>query len=621
MIGPYADWRGDDALIHALSGLAFGFGPPEGPPTLPQGRAPQIIGGATLYLATLAALWSRKRQSTPHTVDVSILESALCLVDVGVAALYQTPGVAIRLGVNRFAPNHPFATYRSADGWIGITALTPTQWTAFCSLIGKPEWSSDPRFISSPMRVLHADIIDAALFDIIPTRTSGAWLTDGQKLRIPLAPVPRPSELFETEHWRQRGSFTPLPGEANRKAPGLPFRTAFDGHTSAPSAGRGDAPLAGVRVIDFTMGWAGPLATRHFGDLGADVIKIESFSHIDWWRGWEPQVQSDPPIHECMPNFNAMNRNKRGIALDLKTPDGVAHAKPLVASADIVVENYAPGVMQKLGIGPETLLALRPGLVMVSMGAFGAIGPWSHFRAYGSTVEHASGFPQINGHADWPPAMQHVAYGDPIAGIYGAIAALTGLTAREKLGGAWLDLSQVECLFQLNAEAIIGSQFEGDPPRLGSRSRGIAPRCVIAARDAALAVSVTDRTAWLGLCEVLGRTDWAHDASLNTAAGRNARAEEIEAALTNWAETRDATEAAAHLQQNGVPAAPVTPSHGLLTDPHLLATDVWLLLERRYVGLHMMASAPYQMEGKRLTISRPAPVVGEHTDEILAAIA
>jgi crotonobetainyl-CoA:carnitine CoA-transferase CaiB-like acyl-CoA transferase len=620
MSGPYADWHGDDALMQALTGIAFGFGPIEGPPTLPQGRGPQIIGGTTLAIGALAALRSRKRQATPRTVDVNIYEATLCLTDVGAAGAYQTPTVSTRLGVNRFAPNHPFGTYKTADGWLGVTALTPAQWQSFCDLIAKPEWKTDERLATSPLRVLHADLIDEALLQILPTRTADAWLAAGQALRIPFAPVPTPSEIVKTEHWLKRGNLAQLPGDPNVLAPRLPFRTAFDGHTRAETKPTGSAPLAGIRVIDFTMGWAGPLATRHLGDLGADVIKIESHTHMDWWRGWDAQAPADPPLHECMPNFNATNRSKRGIAIDLTTADGVAKAKALIANADVVVENYAPGVMHKLGLGPEALLRLRPGLVMLSMGAFGAIGPWSHFRAYGSTVEHSSGFPHVNGHADWPPAMQHVAYGDPIAGVYGAFAVLSALAAREREGGAWLDLSQVECLFQLNADAIIAAQIEGDPPRLGSRSTRIAPRCVIpCAGDESIAIAVTDLTAWRGLCDVLGRDDWVMDDALDTVAGRNARAYEIESALRAWARELTAADAAAQLQASDVAAAPIVPGHDLPEQPHLTATGVWAFLDRRHIGRHMMIAPPYIMDRHRIELTRAAPTVGEHTEEVLGS--
>jgi crotonobetainyl-CoA:carnitine CoA-transferase CaiB-like acyl-CoA transferase len=293
-----------------------------------------------------------------------------------------------------------------------------------------------------------------------------------------------------------------------------------------------------------------------------------------------------------------------------------------VADADLVIENYAPGVMAKLGLDPATLQAIRPGLIMVSMGAFGATGPWSFFRAYGSTVEHASGMPHVNGQADWPPALQHGAYGDPVAGVYAAVAALACLHGRDRLGGAWVDLAQVECLFQLGADEIIAAQLDGDPPRLGNRNPHMAPRAVVATADPeqALAVVVTGDVAWRALCGVLERRDWTADPSLATAAGRNARGEEIEAALAAWAAARTAQDAAISLQAAGVPAAPVVAGHGLVDDPHLAATGAWTRIERRHVGRHLMAAPPYRVDGQRPAITRPAPLLGEHTAEVLGQL-
>ena len=621
--GPYADWEGDDALIQALIGIAQGFGAADGPPMMPQGRAPSVIAGATLFMAGLAGLWGREAGRPFTNVDVNVLEASLCFTETGAAMVEKAQDRPRRTGVNRFTSNHPTTVYATSDGWIGVSALTPAQWSSLVGLIGRPEFADDPRYRTSVDRVAHADEIDAIFGAIMPTRTTEHWLIEGQKLRVPLAPVPRHVELIETAHWRERGSFAPMASRPSVMAPSLPFRMAFDGVRSAPAAQADDTPLGGIRVVDFSMGWAGPLATRHLADLGADVIKIESHSHYDWWRGWEPPGASDPPAYELKAVFNIMNRGKRGISLDLTTPEGSARARQLVARADIVIENYAPGVMAKLGLGYEALQRERPGLIMVSMGAFGASGPWSFFRAYGSTVEHASGMPHLNGQADWPPCLQHGAYGDPVAGIYGAVAALSALHGRKRVGGAWIDLAQVECLFQLGADSIIAAQVDGDPPRMGNRSPYAAPRCVAPTRNPgeSVAVVVKTNTAWTALCSVIGRPDWADDETLRTPEQRNSRGADIEAALAAWAARFSADEAAAALQADGVAAAPITPIQRLATLEHLVQGGSWLYLDRRHVGRHIMAAPPYLIDGDRPVVTRPAPLLGEHTAEVLQDLA
>ena len=173
--------------------------------------------------------------------------------------------------------------------------------------------------------------------------------------------------------------------------------------------------LAGVRVVDLSMGWAGPLAARHLADMGADVIKVEGCVRFDWWRGWEAtQEWINEGGAEKSSAFNTVNRNKRDLTLDLATPTGVALLKRLVAISDVVVENYSAGVLPKLGLDYPVLAEVNPEIVMISMPAFGSDGPWQGYRAYGSTVEHASGLPHLSGNPDDPPTMVHVALGDSV---------------------------------------------------------------------------------------------------------------------------------------------------------------------------------------------------------------
>jgi crotonobetainyl-CoA:carnitine CoA-transferase CaiB-like acyl-CoA transferase len=617
--GPLAGWRGDEALVQALSGLAFSFGEAEGSPTLAQASGIQVLGGATLFMAGLATLWGRKAA----TVDVSILEAAMCFTELGPAAMAARPPMrSTRKGVNRYGAMHPGCVFPASDGWIGVSALTPAQWAALCDLIERPDLARDPRFATNFARIAHADEVDAALAPALAKRPAAHWLIEGQKARVPLGPVPDQATLLATPHWRERGSFQPVAGRPEITAPALPFRLDCDGQARAKPAAQDGGPLAGVRIIDFSMGWAGPLATRHLADLGAEVIKIESRARYDWSRGYDGDDGSDPPKFEVQSSFSSNNRNKKGVDIDLTSPAGLAQAKALVAGADIVIENYGPGVMDKLGLGAEALRALRPGLVFVSMAAFGATGPWSFFRAYGSTVEQASGMPTVNGHAHWPPSLQHLAYGDPVAGVFGALAALVALHGRATVGGAAVDLSQVECLFQLGAEATVAAQTETPWRRGGSRGALAAPRCVAPTADPeiSLAVVATDAAAWAGLCKTLGREDWASDPRLQTIEGRNAKADEIEAAIADWASALSPEEAAETLQAAGCPAAPVLPPHALGAAPHLAGAGFWAWLERRYVGRHMLPAAPYRIDGERPALLTPAPTLGEHTREVLAAL-
>jgi len=271
----------------------------------------------------------------------------------------------------------------------------------------------------------------------------------------------------------------------------------------------------------------------------------------------------------------------------------------------VLIENHAPGVLDKLGVGAAALAHANPGLIALSMGAFGARGPWRGFRAYGSTVEQASGLPFVNGDAEDPPTMQHVAYGDPVAGIFGAIACLIALYAnRRQRASTWIDLGQVECLFQLGADAIIAQSLRAEPlPREGDAHPGSLLRlCLPAAgQDEWLAVAVETEKQLQALC-------WMLDVA----------ADQIGRALTDWSVVRDAQDAARVLQFAGVPAAIVRPAHDLPNDPQLRAAGFWQWLERPFIGRHSVPAAPYRLDGVAPPLARPAPTLGQHNQEVLS---
>ncbi len=295
-------------------------------------------------------------------------------------------------------------------------------------------------------------------------------------------------------------------------------------------------PLRNIKIVDLTMGWSGPLATRHMADMGAEVVKIESDGYPDWWRGWEHTPESRAAQeHEKNAAFNQMNRNKLGVTIDLTKAEGQEIALKLIARADAVIENQATGVMQKLGLSYERMKEANPSIIWLSLPAFGAEGPWSGYRGYGSTVEHGAGMPYLTGDADGPPVQTHVAYGDACGGLNAVSALLVGLFDRMRTGeGQRIEISQVECLLQVGAHGPVAQGLTGEPPlRTGNRHPLFAPHGVFACRDADtwLTVSVTEDAMWPKLARCIGRADLADDRTLATADGRRAREDELEAAI------------------------------------------------------------------------------------------
>ena len=594
--GPYADYSATDETIGALCGVAYSFGEAEGPPMLAQGHGPQITAGLVAFIAAMAALMT-PRERRPRRVDVNVLEAAMCFSETGAVSTRVLGTKASRLGVNRFVPTYPCSPYRTSDGWVGVTCLTPAQWRALCGLIDRPDLLTDARFATAYERLLIGDEVDEALAIAFPHRTTDDWVALGMAHRIPIAPMVHPGDLLRVDHWRSRGAFSTF-GDTQVQGPTLPFRMAFDGVQRGRPEGGLSGPLAGLRVVDFTMGWAGPLCTRTLGDLGADVVKIESEGHPDWWRGWEAGAV-DATTRETKHNFIDVNRNKRGADIDLTDADGRERAKALITRADVVVENFAAGVLEKLGLGPAVQRALNPGVISLSMPAFGNDGPLSGMRAYGSTVEQASGMPFVNGESTWPPAQQHIALGDPVAGLYGAAAVLAAIFARDRLGGADIDLAQVACLFELGADAIVAEQVLGAPVSRTGHARPRLAHCAVvrsAGDDRWLAVAAPGEAEVEAMARVVGGD------------------------LPTWALVRTAEDGTAALQEAGVPAAPIAATQDLSWDPQLCAAGFWEEMDRAFVGRHHVAAAPFRFDGTRPALLRPAPLLGEHTAEIIAEL-
>ncbi len=379
--------------------------------------------------------------------------------------------------------------------------------------------------------------------------------------------------------------------------------------------------LRGLRVVDLSMGWAGPLAARQLADMGAEVLKVESCSRFDWWRGWEPtQEWLDADEAEKAVPFNMVNRNKLDVTLDLSKDRGRQLFLDLVSKSDVVIENYSAGVLPKLNLQYDVLREVKPNLVMMSMPAFGSTGPWREYRAYGSTTEQASGLPHLSGNAEWLPTMVHVALGDAVGGLNGAAALLTAIRHLNRTGeGQFMDLSQSECLFPLGAHGIIEQAVTGEAPaRIGNSSQQFAPHGVYrcAGDDQWLAVQVQSDKQWAALRETIG-DELGGFGSLEN---RLERSGELDEAVSRWTRKQSPWEAMTILQSAGVPAGVVRPASDLTRDSHLEARGYWKIMGRDFVGAQPNPIAPYRLVGAPFDIDRPAPTLGQHNREVLGGI-
>jgi crotonobetainyl-CoA:carnitine CoA-transferase CaiB-like acyl-CoA transferase len=355
--------------------------------------------------------------------------------------------------------------------------------------------------------------------------------------------------------------------------------------------------------------------------MGAEVIKVESCGHFDWWRGWDvtPESLRERAIEKSVP-FNLVNRNKLGIALDLEHPRGAELLKRLVAVSDVVLENYSGAVLAKLGLDESVLLDVNPRLVMLSMPPFGAGGPYHHYRAYGSTVEQASGLPHLQGSPGDPPVMLHVALGDPVAGIYGSAALLIAMLHQQRTGeGQFLDLSQVQALLDVGQHGIASQVVLGEPPpRLGNRHPVLVPQGVYRCRgdDQWVALSVESDAQWRALCELLEDPALASD-DLGRASGRRDQHDRIDERISAWSAARERDDAVELLLARGIPAAGVLDVNEVLTHPQLEARGFWQWMEREHVGAQPHPVAPYRTGAAPHALDWPAPTLGQQSREVL----
>ncbi|MGD9865278.1 MAG: CoA transferase [Pseudodonghicola sp.] len=625
--GPKARWQGCDLLVQALSGMVFPTGPVEGPPRQLGDLQSAMVGGATGVVAALAGLMA---PGGPRHMEVSILEACMILGELQTADAQYLKRPAPRMGVNRFSPTCPVGIHRCKEGWLGLTVITPAQWVAFCDMLGIPELGRDPELATIYQRELRPDELEPIFDARLASRTAAEWAALARARKVPLIEVPDAGALLEHPVFTGRGAIRAVRClGAGAHAPASPLHVAApdgDRPMRRPGVAAEDptAVLTGLRVADFSMGWAGPLATRILADLGAEVIKIEAGRYPDWWRStqWTPEAIARRQYEESC-RFSALNRGKKSVSFDLTTEAGRDLARRLVARSDAVIENHAAGVMQKLGMGWEELSAGRDDLVMVSMSAFGSGNALSDTRAYGSTLEQGAGLPSFRGQDGEPPVMGHVAYGDPIGGLYGAGAMLAALYHRQRSGrGQWLNLSHIETLLPFAGPAMLTRWATGaEPPRIGNRHVTLVPHGVFPGdgdRDW-LAVAVGDVTAWHALARTIGRPEWC-DGTLDRVAARRAREEEIEAALAAWSRGRPAAGAAETLQAQGVMAAPVLTPEAALDWDHHLARGFLHDTSRPHVGAQRQIGLALTMDGARIPLRGVAPFLGGDTQAVMTGL-
>jgi crotonobetainyl-CoA:carnitine CoA-transferase CaiB-like acyl-CoA transferase len=375
-------------------------------------------------------------------------------------------------------------------------------------------------------------------------------------------------------------------------------------------------PLQGVRVVEFSKVWAGPFAGKLLAFLGAEVIKVESRGALDVSR-----IYGVGDVDKA-PGFRAVNPQKLGVQIDVKTKEGVALVLDLLGKSDVLIENLRPGAMKRLGLDYETVRAVKPDIIYVSMSMYGEEGPLSDQTGYAPCFAAFSGVSRLVGPEAGKPAGMSVRYGDSTYGTTTAFAAVVALMHRRQTGiGQYIDVSAAECLTSMVGDTIMDFTLNGRVQGAnGNRHPEMAPHGVYPCRDGEwLSLAVSSDRAWRALALAMDRPDLAEHPQFRNLANRKAREDELDQLIAAWTTSRDAGDLAALLQAHGIAAAKSLSSVDLVADPQLWARGLFPEVPDRDSGTRPIVGPSWRMS-RGAAITAGAPKLGEHTDYVLGEI-
>ena len=372
-------------------------------------------------------------------------------------------------------------------------------------------------------------------------------------------------------------------------------------------------PLAGLRVVDLTRILSGPFATQILGDLGAEVIKVERPGTGDETRGFAPHFGGESHY------FLSINRNKESIALDLGQPKGKKVLIDLVRSADILIENFRPGVMERLGLGYEALAQVNPRLIYCAISGFGLTGPLRDAPAFDIVTQALSGALSLNGEPGAAPTKIGIPLGDLAGGVYAPIAILAAVAERATTGrGRLIDVSLHDCLMSmLGYYAQLSLMTGRDPERAGSNHLSIVPYGIFPAQDGSMVIACLTPIFWQKLCVAL---DMPADPALATMEGRLAARERVDAAVAERTSALTMAALDERLSAHDIPHAPILGVNAALAHPHARERDMVVEVEHPALGALAMTGRPIKFPGSVQQPVTPPPMLGEHSVKILRSL-
>jgi crotonobetainyl-CoA:carnitine CoA-transferase CaiB-like acyl-CoA transferase len=653
LTGPFRGYSGDSGTALAYGGVTYTSGDPDREPLTPPNEFAEFMAGAHGVVALLAALTRRARFGGGDFIDLSVLDSVV-MGDEYNFSIVEANDLVRKRYYSRQLLDYPSDVFKCKDGYV---ALTGADFARLALLIERPDLE-DSQFRSPHFRTQNWQELAALIEPFFEGRTVDTIVESAQSLRIPLAPVLFVSEMEDHPHLKARQAIVSKDHGARRAlmvAPALQVREATIPDDPAPIPGEhdskflhqlvndttgasdipadrqetsslnGDLPLAGLRVVDFTHVWAGPACTRILSDLGADVIKIESpnwFDRVRHVRVMKNDVSGD--YWNRSSYFHIRNAGKRAIAVDMNTEEGVDVLRKLVLQADVVAENFTPRVLRGVGLDYDSVVGQNPGLVMISMSAFGSTGPFANYLAFGMAMEAASGLSEANGYPEGPPRKSGTSILDPYVGVLGAGAIMAALISRQQTGkGQHIDFSQQLAGMSVASHGLYEYSLSGKTPvRRGNRSDRFAPQGCYPCRgdDNWIYISVKDDDGWKTLCGELDGSKLLSDPNFTTVAGRLENHDKLDTELSKLTKVHDKFDLMSRLQRLGVVAAALLDGEEVLADAHLAERGIF---EQLVVGGYPASAqryVPARFDSFTPRPATPAPTLGEHNNEVLGNV-
>jgi crotonobetainyl-CoA:carnitine CoA-transferase CaiB-like acyl-CoA transferase len=642
LTGPQRDWTGDDLVVAAAGGMAWLGGRADGPPRPPPHEQAIQVAGAHAAIGALLGVRAADRDGTGQLIDISAQDATAATLETGALMwIHQGRNLTRNGGVYEHVAHRIFP---AADGYVaGGYSGSNRMWddlVAWLVEAGAAADLTDPEYADPVLRWARRPHVDEVVTRFTSTRSAAGIAEEGRRRALPWAEVAAPADLPANPQLRARDFFVTIDGGVCGAfsdvgfpfaAPDLPrpVRLALPApggwtteprHRPEPTAATAPA-LAGVRVLDLTWVLAGPYATKILAEHGADVIKVESRFRQDPTR-FAPSMRLRPgATSEDSGYFMNFNQNKRSVAINLRTAEGVDIVQRLAATSDVVIENFSPGMLARWGLDYPSLAEHHPGVVVVSMAGMGHTGPWRDAVTFADTLAALSGLSHDTRDPGGPPQGLTFGLGDIVAANAAVLAVLDYLVTGR---GGHVDVAQLEAMAAMSGTTVLAAALGGAGPddataRWPNRSPRHVPHGTYPTRgtDCWIAVSVRSDEQWRALCRLAGLPALA---GADEPARRRDQ-DAVDAAVAAWTASWDGRALAARLQAAGIAAALVNHGAALVEDdPQLAARGFYHELDHPVAGRVRHEGVVIRMGRTPGSSTRPAPLLGEHTGEVLGEL-